>query len=193
MMMKRLLFVALLAASALLVGCGPQWRVMTQAAPDPFLNQTKFAVLPVAYEGLMVGGKTEPQYLSEKDADTQQKWVGDKTGMNEEFTKALISQAHDAGVVVVPATGPDAAPYMIRAHISFIEPGFYAYVANSPSQVQMTVQITTPDGKVLDEIALKHGTTSGMLNPSTGQRLRSDAEALGNITGAYLKSRVHPE
>jgi hypothetical protein len=187
----------LLAAAALLslsaAGCAPAWQVVRQAQPDPFINQRRFAVLPIDFTGLTIGEKSEAQYLAEKEPDTRASFQGDKVGMNEEFAKALIATARDEGIEVVMATGPADAPFLVRPSVSWIEPGFYVGVASAPSRVAMMVRITTPDGRILDEVAMAHGTQSGLFNPSTGQRLRSDGAGLGRIVAQYLKSRVAPE
>lgn len=179
-----------LAAAPLLAGCGPKWVVLTQAAPNPLLNQNKFAVLPVDYTGLTVGQKTEADYLAEKDADTRANWDGDKAGIDAEFVKVLTERASGAGITVVKAAGPADAPFQIRPKVEFIEPGFYAVVASRPSEVRMKVQITAPDGKIIDEITIRHGTQATMTNPAVGNRLRDDGEGLGAIMADYLKVRV---
>lgn len=183
-------FAAALAAAPLLVGCGPKWIVLTQASPNPLQGQNKFGMMPVDYTGLIVGEKSEAEYLASKDEETRGKWSGDKAAIDTEFNKVLTEQAGAAGINIVKATGPGDAPFMIRPHVEFIEPGFYTYVINKASQVRMKVQITTPDGKVIDEIAIKHGTPASLTNPAVGNRLRDDGEALGAITASYLRVRV---
>jgi len=189
---RSLLAVALCTAALGLVGCGPRWRIVAQAVPDPFLNQRRFSVLPIDFTGLYVGNKSEAEYLSGKEPEAQQSFIEDKRAMNEQYLQALIAAAGEAGIEVVPATGPASAPFMIRPMIGFLEGGFYTYVANASSQVDMTVRITAPDGQVLDEIAMTHRTAATITNPSSGGRLRDDAEALGEITAKYLRTRVAP-
>ncbi len=192
-MQRRHFFVlaaALAVAPVLLAGCGPKWIVLTQAAPNPLAGQTKFGLMPVDYAGLIVGEKSEAEYLASKDEESRGSWVGDKGGVDTEFGKRLMEKATESGITVVKATGPGDAPFMIRPKVEFIEPGIYTYVYNKASQVRMKVQITTPDGKVIDEIAIKHATPAGITNPAVGNRLRDDGEALGVITAGYLKFRV---
>ncbi len=191
-MQRRHFFVlaaALAVAPLALAGCGPKWVVLTQAAPNPLAGQTKFGLMPVDYTGLIVGEKSEAEYLASKDEETRTSWVGDKGGIDTEFGKVLMEKASGAGINVVKATGPGDAPFMIRPKVEFIEPGIYTYVFNKASQVRMKIQITTPDGKVLDEIAIKHGTPASITNPAVGNRLRDDGEGLGAITAGYLKFR----
>lgn len=181
---------AALAAGSALAGCGPRWIVLTQASPNPLLNQNKFGMMPVDYTGLIVGEKSEAEYLASKDEETRASWAGDKAAIDTEFNKVLTERAQASGITVVKATGPGDAPFMIRPKVEFIEGGIYTYVYNKPSQVRMKVQITTPDGKVIDEIAIKHGTPASITNPAVGNRLRDDGEALGAIMAQYLQFRV---
>jgi hypothetical protein len=179
-----------LVMGASLLGCVPAWHVVVQAMPNPLQGQRRFAVLPIDYAALNIGLKTEAQYLSEKDSKQQASFQEDKAGLNEKFLERLRAVAREGGIDVVPATGPADAPFLIRPSIPFIEPGFYAAVAAMPSKVEMNLKITTPDGRVLDEITIMHGTQSGMFNPASGQRLRSDGEGLGTVAGKYLLFRT---
>lgn len=192
-MQRRHFFVlaaALVAAPVVLAGCGPKWVVLTQAAPNPLVGQTKFGLMPVDYTGLTVGEKSEAEYLASKDEETRASWAGDKGGIDTEFGKRLMEKATESGINVVKATGPADAPFMIRPKVEFIEPGIYTYVYNKASLVRMKVQITTADGKVIDEIAIRHATPASITNPAVGNRLRDDGEGLGVLTAKYLQFRV---
>jgi len=195
MQRRRFLFLAAaLAAAPALVGCGPRWIVLSQAAPNPLAGQTKFGLMPVDYTGLIVGEKNEADYLAEKDEETRGKWAGDKGAIDSNFFTVLSARsASEGGINVVKATGPGDAPFMIRPHVEFIEPGLYSFVYNKPSMVRMKVQITTPDGRVIDEIQIQHGSPATMGSPAVGNRLRQDGNALGVIMAAYLRFRVRGE
>jgi hypothetical protein len=190
---------ALLAGTAL-AGCAPPWHVVAFASPNPFWGQRKFAVTPIDYAGLMIGRKPEPVYLSEKDPKQQASFMEDKAALNEKFLERLVGTAREHGIEVVPATGPGAAPFILKPSVDFIEPGFYAGVAGAPSEVHMVLRIVGPDNRVLDEISLAHGTDprSGVSiggfaipkDPSSGGRLRTDGAHLGDLVGKYLSSRA---
>ena len=190
---RFLLAVTFALFSLALIGCGPPWVVVMQTTPDPFANQGKFSVLPIDFTGLTIGEKPEGLYLSEKSPEQRESFQGDKAGVNEEFTKALISKARDLGVDVVLATGPDAAPFQISASVAWLEPGFFAGVIGAPSQVRMKLRILTPDGRVLDEINMKHHTDASLFAAASGSRLRKDGEGLGAWAARYLDTRVHPK
>jgi hypothetical protein len=190
-----LLTVGIAALAFLAAGCSPPWQVVLQAVPDPFVAQRRFAVLPIDFTGLHIGKKSEVEYLAGKDADQQRSFAGDKEGMNAEFTKELLARAHAEGIEVFLATSPADGPYLIRPSVAFVEPGYYAVVMAGASKVEMTVRITAPDGRVLDEITLAHGSIARNIDinlVSSGGRLRNDAKMLGMFVAKYLKSRVEP-
>jgi hypothetical protein len=180
-----------LAATGALIGCGPPWHVIVQAAPSPFMGQRKFAVQPVDFSTLRVGNKPEPVYLAEKDEKQRASFAEDKAQLNNRFLEAFREEGIRGGLEIVPATGPADAPFTIRPAIPFIEPGFYVGIASAPSRVEMNVRILTPDGRILDEIALIHGTAPSLgITMSSGGRLRSDGEGLGRSLGQYMELRV---
>jgi hypothetical protein len=193
-MSRRILLAFTIALFSLaLIGCGPPWVVVMQTTPNPFVNQGKFSVLPIDFTGLEIGVKPEAVYLAEKDQGQRESFQGDKTGMNEEFTKALMGKARELGLDVVLATGPNDAPFQIRASVAWIEPGFFTGFVNAPSQVRMKLRLVAPDGRVLDEIAMSHHTDPSLFAAASGTRLRRDGEGLGNWTARYVGSRVHPK
>jgi hypothetical protein len=193
-MIRRSLLALTVALFALaLIGCGPKWVVVMQAVPDPFINQSRFSVLPVDFTGLEIGAKPEAIYLAEKTAEQRESFLNDKAGVNEEFTGGLMKEARELGLDVVLATGPNDAPFQIRPSIAWLEPGFFAGIVGAPSEVKMRLQIVLPDGRVLDEILMKHATPGNITTAASGTRLRSDGKGLGALTATYLSSRVHPE
>ena len=190
---RSLLAITVILFALALIGCGPPWVVVMQTTPSPLVNAPKFSVLPTDFTGLTIGSKPEGEYLAGKDAGQQQSFAADKAGINEEFVNGLIKKAREDGIEVVLGTGPGDAPFQIHPSIAWIEPGFYAYVVSAPSRVRMKLQITAPDGRVIDEITMQHATGATLLNPSSGGRYRSDGGGLGGWTAKYLNSRVHPE
>ncbi len=197
---RSFLGLGVVAAGSALAGCAPPWHVVAFASPNPFLGQRRFGVTPIDYAALMVGGKPEPVYMASKDPKQQASFQEDKAALNEKFLEHLTLKARENAIEVVPATGPGAAPFILRPSVNFIEPGFYAGVAASPSEVHMRVHILGPGGRPLDVIELVHGTdpNSGVRvggfsipkDPSSGGRLRTDGAKLGDLVGRYLISRV---
>ena len=176
----RLAAPLLLAVLALLVatGCGPKWEVVKEASPNPFTQSSKFAPAPPTYEGLMVGSKSEQEYLSEKDPETQTGWQNDKKAMVDAFMDGFNGERE--------AVQTGAGEYAIASHITSIEPGYYAGVAAAPAEVRIDVKIFDKAGALVDEITIT-AKGGGM---STTQRLRTAAKQLGATVAKYLKKRT---
>ncbi|MBL9027636.1 MAG: hypothetical protein JNL21_35925 [Myxococcales bacterium] len=200
--MKRSLILFFFALAALFTGCAPKWTVIQQASPNPFVGKTgDFQVLPIDYSELKVGEKSEEQYLAEKDEKQQASFKGDKQAVDERFQAELKDTAQGEGISVGAAAGQNKG-FLIKPKVEFFEPGYYAVVASAPSEIRMRISIEGPDGKVLDIIEVRHQTdskSSGFsiggisTNPSSGGRLREDAEWIGEAVAEYIISRVKPE
>jgi hypothetical protein len=183
-MTRRIILI--LAVAFLFIGCGPPWQVVRQATPNPLLGVKQFSLKPIDYTGLRVGEKDEAGYLAEKDEETRGKWVGDKKGMNDEFVNKLMGEARDKGIAVQIGGETD---FTVEPKVPWLEPGFYVGVAAKSSELHMTLIIRDKAGQVVDEITMKHSTGASMTNPSSGGRLRDDAEAIGSYAAEYLATR----
>ncbi|MBK6513643.1 MAG: hypothetical protein IPG04_05820 [Polyangiaceae bacterium] len=189
-MMRRFFILTLLCLGLFLTGCGKPWKVIQQAEPNPFIGKKEFVVMPVDYSGLMVGSKTEEEYLSEKKDKTVDSFQADKVDMNSLVLDNMRSVASKNGVKIATAEG-EVTTFVIKPHIPFMEPGFYAVVVSKASEVKMRLKIEDKDGKLLDEIEIRHQTPpSNWGNVASGSRYRSDAEAIGKIVGRYISERV---
>ena len=187
-MLRRTLLALAPIALLSLAGCGPKWIVLGQANPNPFLGQRAFAVQPIEFANLRVGDKEEGAYLGEKDAEFRGNWAQDKVAVNAKFLEGLTEAAAEEGIKVVPATGPNAAPFLIHVRVGWDEPGFYVGVASGPGQVKYEVQITTPDGRPIDAIQVQPA-AGGF---STTQRLSACGTIGGKIVAKYLAERTAP-
>ncbi|KYF68758.1 hypothetical protein BE15_43850 [Sorangium cellulosum] len=202
LMNRRSFIAATLVGAAALAGCAPRWRVVTQANPDPFVGQRYFALLPIDFVNLRIVDEPEDRYLASKDKEEHRRFVSDKASIDEQFAKELIAGARDHGIEVAQVSDPTSGPFVLRPYVSYMNPGFFAVVSSSPSQIILTLRITTLDGKVLDEVELSSRTASP--NPKTslsradedkltsGGRWREDARIIGEAASSYLASRVSP-
>lgn len=172
---------ALFGLSLLAAGCGPRWQVVKQADPNPLTASSKFAVDKVALDSLRIGSKSEAEWMSDKDADTKQKWEGDKTGMSDSFSTGFDKARDPLGRVT-----DKSGAFVVRARFDRYEPGFYAGVASGNAEIEATVDIVDANGNVVDEFHTK-AVAAGM---SAGQRARDCAEQIGATTAKYLKKRV---
>jgi hypothetical protein len=184
-MNRALLFALSICLAFASIACGPPWKVVVQASPNPMSQTNKFFVDAVAFDGLKVGSTDEQTWQSGKDAQSQASWQGDKQAMASEFSSAL----DDAREGVQRAGGPPG-DFQVKPHITFIEPGFNAVVASQPTQVNMDVQILDPSGKLVDEFTMHAVVAASISNEALGTRLREAARYLGKITAKYLNKRV---
>jgi hypothetical protein len=167
--------------SLVLVGCGHHWTIIRQASPNPFGAGSKVYVDRVSLQGLIVGEKSEAEWMSEKGDDTRQSWEGDKVAMNDQFMVGFHNASNGIGLV----DGPQAN-VIVRTHFVHYEPGFYTYFVNAPGTIEADVYVMDQAGNVLDEIRLK-GAGGGF---SAGERCRHAALQIGDAAGAYVKERL---
>jgi len=187
-MIARRAFILLSFLVLALVGCGPRWVIRQQAQPNPLNGVRKFNLEGIHWEQLMVGGKSEAEYLGGKDADQIKSFQGDKAGFQDRYVAQLLSRAQ--GIQLVPTPPGEPGQFTIRATVNHFEPGFYAYAAARDSEVDITIQIVAQDGKLIDEITIHSRVASTMTSPASGGRMRTAGEDLGNVTGKYLLKRT---
>ncbi|MFO0549945.1 MAG: hypothetical protein U0271_16240 [Polyangiaceae bacterium] len=184
--MKRLSLMVFVFAALTLMGCGPKWKIVSQAEPNPLVGQTDFVVQPIDYTDLLVGKKTEQEYLSGKKDKSVESFEGDKAGMNDKFADSVQAAGKRGGLNVSEGTG-DANGFVLRPHITFLEPGYNAVISKAPSKVVLVLRIENKDGKLVDEVEFKEQTSAGL---ATGTRYRDCAQMLGKQVIEYIKKRV---
>ena len=171
----------LAAVSALGLGC-VRWTIVHQAAPNPLVG-AKFALEPVHWEKTMVGAKNEAEYFADKGPDQQQSYATDKV----ETTSLFAARIKTAGVQWVNPGDPQA--FIVRPIVDQWEPGFYAAVVAKHSRMDLRLQILTAQGQLVDEITIWSQAHATMTSPSSGQRMRTCGDDLGNVAAKYLAQR----
>lgn len=187
-MIARRAFLLLSLLVLALAGCGPRWVIRQQAVPNPLMGQRKFNLEGMHWENLRIGGKSEAEYLGEKDDKARASFLEDKAAFQERFVAGLASRAQ--GIGLVPAPPGEPGLFTVRAMVHFFEPGFYAYAAARDSEVDISIQIVAQDGKLIDEITIHSRVAATMTSPASGGRMRTAGEDLGNVTGKYLLNRT---
>ena len=186
--MKHALILFLVLTSSLSsLACAPAWTVVRQTSPDPFVGRPQFSVEPLHFEDVTVGEKSGVEYSAGKHAESRESWRTDQEAMSERFTAGLA--AEERGLQI---GGPGTSNMVVRPVVTFVEPGFYAYVASQPTELAMSIQVLDVDGHLLDEIEIHSEIGATMINPSSGTRLRQAAEHLGKVAAKYLIGRVAP-
>jgi hypothetical protein len=186
--MRTALLLSVALFALLLTACGPRWRVVRQASPDPFAGKPDFTIEKIHFDHLEVGEKSEQDYLAGKDDQQRASWQADKEAMSEAFAVAVATS--EQGLSIGPVR-PNAA--VVRPIVSFIEPGFYVGVAAGNTRVNISVQVLDAQGAVLDEITITSTIAASMTNSASGTRLRQAGEDLGHVTAKYLHTRVANE
>ena len=188
---SRLILLSLIGLMS--TGCA-SWSVVKQATPNPFVDQSKFYIAPVDFEGLMVKDKSEKEFKADRDADANKSWDEDKNRVVEAFTKALRDEADD---FKYPSSGSDDV-ITVRCKITNMHGGISLGLTSTAAHIEMTVQLLK-DEEVLDEITVKAeasqggGVSIGGISTSGysgSDRLRQAADKLGNYVAAYLESRT---
>jgi hypothetical protein len=181
--------VTFMLVALLALGCGPSWTIVAQRNPNPMAAQTEFLVAPVGYVGLMVGDKTEAQYLSGKDSEQQQSFLNDKAETAKNMTELLMATAAEGGVRVRPATG-EGGPFVLVPNITFLEPGNFNGFVNIATTVEMRLRIIDAQQQPVDEVIFRATIPASMMNPSSGGRMHSAGKNLGEQAAQYLLSRT---
>src|SRR5262249_1109739 len=128
------------ATAALAVGCGPSWRVVKQATPNPITAASSFSVAPATWEGVQVGKKSEAEYLADKDENTRRSHEADKTL----FAQALQAQVAENGKKLKLGEGG----FVVRPNVYWFEPGFYQSLVNADTQIKVRFDVVDPQGQM---------------------------------------------
>jgi len=183
-------------AVAALVSCGGSWRIVKQATPSPFKADSTFAVAPATWEGVMVGKKTEADWLSDKKPETQASHTNDKASLGAQLS--VMAQTHAKALKIVQGE----ANYTVKPNVFWFEPGYYAMVASAPTQIKVRFDIVDGQGATVDQIEIEGvGAATMAFNPipraTVGQRLSAAADQVAERclppctgTGQRLLERV---
>jgi hypothetical protein len=164
-------------------GCVPYTVVQSQ--PPPLAAYRSFIVEPMHFEQVSVGGKSEPDYLANKNPGARASWEGDKEALANTFLSSMMARA--GALQIGPALQqPGPGTLIIRPYCQFIEPGNFNGFVNIATQVRVTTQILDPSGQVLDSVEVIEVSPARMDNPSSGGRMREAAVGLGARVAHHL-------
>ena len=181
-----LVLVALSLGSLAGMGCGgPRWVLVRQAAPNPLHGQSQFVIEAVTYPNLLVGEKPEAVWLSEKKEDTRQSFERDKTETARNLIAQLTARAGSRGIQVIPWSGTPGA-FNLRPAITFFEPGNYNGFINTATTLQLSLQVLSAQGQIVDEVIFRSDIPATLDNPSSGGRMQSAGNDLGGQVANYL-------
>lgn len=171
------------------IGCGGGWTIIKQAQPSPFKPDSTFAVAPATWEDLKVGKKTEAEWLAEKDEKAKMSHEGDKQLYANEFASQVNTRAKGLKIA------GEGSNYVIKSHVYWMEPGYYAMISHGPAQVKVRVDVIDGGGAVIDQIEfIGQGDAVMPFNPipraTVGERLKYAAHEVAAKVTKYLRERA---
>jgi hypothetical protein len=169
-----------------LVGCAP-WTVVRQAAPSPFTAQTPLSHADLTFDGLMIGTRTEVQYLAERPSEAKQQLADQKAELQSAFVDGLDSRKGPLDLV-----GPEKIEqrYTINTNIEYLDPGVYNGFQTNPTELRARLKIADPQGKSIDELVISCVVGASVLMPTVKGRVAECARRLGGEAGSYLRQRT---
>jgi hypothetical protein len=177
--MRAVLAFCVALCVSLVVGCGPQAVVLTQASPNPLVGQRTVMLAPTIFApSIRVAGKAEDAYLADKSPAEVKAWQEAKEAFGARFNAILVQQR------LVAAT----ADFTVRPTVKIVEPGFDVYVWNAPAEVEVEVEVLDARGNLVDRLAMR-SRSEGITAPD---RLGSCGFIAGALVAEYLRKRMAP-
>ncbi|HSQ63840.1 MAG TPA: hypothetical protein VLM85_11525 [Polyangiaceae bacterium] len=164
-----------------LVGCGAggQYTVVSRTQPSAFARPGCHAIVePVHAEHLMVGDKTEAQFLAEKRSNQVASFERDKRVSEETFVSQL-QKRH--GSVLAPGGASDNT-FVIRPTWTAWDPGKFMGMFSKPGVGTFVVDVLSPTGQRLDRISIQPSKTSY----TAADRMKGVFEDLGASVNLYI-------
>jgi hypothetical protein len=180
-MQRPLLLVAFaLAAAASLVACQPPDVILlAQASSNPLWQKRAFGVMPVDD----ADGGLETRYFAMRakgDAPPPES----TSPISTDFLDALFLRAGERGIRVVGMMPSVRAQFLVWPRLTLQEAG-----TGAGAEVRMRVRITTAEGALVDEIAVRHLGRSDDASPAA-ERIRELVKANAATVADYLARRA---
>jgi hypothetical protein len=143
--------------------------------PSPFTRSgCRLAVEDVHSDRLMVGGKTEAEWLAGRNPQQQASYQEDKRRGQEKFSAYLQKKR---GALLAAGGGGD--------NVFVLRPTFTDWDPGSPGKAQMSFDVLDGSGKPLDQF-----TFQGMvMGYSSGERMWAAYISAGWAVDQYLDNR----
>ena len=189
--------VAAVGTITALEGCAPPWTIIRQATPNPLVGTRAFAILPISFEGVIIGGRSEEAYLSRRSDNQRASYEADKQAMVTRLFERLAGNS--AGLVLRPLdTAVMATVPVLVVRFVYIELGTNggfgfggAAASGRNSQTSLMLRIVSPDGTPIDEVELHATRPSGSFS-SSGARMRRLGDSAADVIFRYLRERTQP-
>lgn len=196
--MRLKLFLFLLAAGFALQSNGQKLK---QNGDLSFLKGQQQINVEFDYEGVMVGKKTEDEYVKEKIAERDEKagmgegekwherWLNDRPNRYEPAFLELINKS--TGSDVTFGDFPDAQ-YTLRFQVTRLEPGWNIGISSHPAQIDGTAYFGETGEEPQAHVTITNAPGSKAFggNYDVAERLQESFAISGKRLGALLQKKA---
>lgn len=174
---------ALLATTAGGVACRP-YNVVQQSGPPSALKGVSDVAVKFDWSGVQVLGKSEAEYLSEKDDEEKADFAKIKLETDAAILQGL--QDNGGGARFAPvAEGADPNAPQVVVQYGYVQTGIYTPVYSLPSKVTVRFHWSR-DGKVTDVIEANTTIGASLTTPSDHQRMEMAGRNIGRAGGKFF-------
>lgn len=167
---------------------------------DPLYGARYFVIEPLNFANIGVGQLSEQAYLERKSDKQRQSWEIDKGETAQDYLGAAIQTTARWGLQLQPPPPTAPAYFIVRPTVSHVEPGTFTYFYNRPTDINIMLEIFTPDGRRVGYEGMTgrvsasgyngFGRTVDFTKASSGTRMRQAGAQLGYQTAVYLARRA---
>ena len=180
------------AFALLPIGCtSTSLEVIHSVDPSPYSKTSTFSIKPIRYVDLKVDGKLEPDYIAGQEFDEwADKWDVIKASIEERFSRKLAAELG----VVPGAAHATTDVFSIEPSVDRIETGFYrSDTRREVAQIDMTLRVVGPGGKVVDEIRLSDRQGFDEMFATANLRLTQVAGELAASAAEHVIERANQD
>jgi acetyl-CoA acetyltransferase len=156
--------------------------VIKKSGPPSALKDVSAMAVQFDYSQVMLGGKTEQQWLAEQPPEDKKKYQDVKKTINDAFFSAIRNELPGIQINKAPAD----APVTLQVQYTLIEQGKYAVVFAMDSKLQSNVAFRK-GGQVTDKIHTKVVIDANVTQPSIHQRMGMAARELARRAAMYVR------
>ena len=177
------LAVALISASAAATACAP-YSVVQQSGPPSALQGVTQVAVRFDWSQVKVLGKSEQEYLSEKNAEEQADFAKIKLETDAAILQGLQDNGGGAQFSAAGAELDANAPQVVVKY-GYVQTGIYTPVYSLPSKATTRLEWSR-DGKVTDVIETSSTIGASLTTPSDHQRMEMVGRNIGRAAGKFF-------
>jgi len=139
------------------------------------------------YNNLMVGKKTEAEYLSEKEEKFVESWKEDRPNRHEPKFEELFNK-YVEGKGLKGGRTLNESKYKVLIHIPWLAPGWYAGISSAPSEVTFEFTLIDKENNNAEvaKMTIERVPGNSVAGMDMGERLKESYAKSGKIFGNYL-------